>query len=675
MTQSDDYFALVGLDPSCDDPAAIKAAVASTRGRCSQGATAGLDRVTCEQVLARLPEVEAALLDPQERKLARERSRHIRHVARETRLESFQRDLAMVLAGGQDSLTVPERDYLVTTHSHPDGPSIAELVALITVPVLLSRPVAPPRVGPLPAYEARELDRDLAVVQKRDLYEFLGLPSTAASEKIQARRQQLADEWGKKAKATAEKTASQALLGKAVTVLLDPAKRASYDATLLAVRLKPLQDAIALALLDGHLSAHEHAHLLTRARGLGLSAGEAESAIYSAAAAAGAQVEPAATGGESGYAPASAASGRLIATFGPGSAWVGRNITWRDKRLHLDRWGIITPADVLTQDRQGNLTWAEPGLREWVQKLAGANGPATKPAPSSAPRPAPAPRAAPRPTQAPSPKTAPAAPRVPRPRAPQRAGHGLAMTGAWLAMGGGLFIVLGSVLPWITEDSGIDVVTRNGMQLGENLGFSGDGLFTLLMGLAACGLGLTCLPRFGMPRWIRYAPIVAGLLAAFAAALTISQLRGFIDYLESGDAYVPADLGAGLWVLFLGCVLAVAGGVLQQASHNADAPPRPGALIRLQPVGTTLVWVAAFSPLVYYPGSVLVGIAVLVMLLVDRNRLEKAGENVSSLMLCAWLLPPAYIYLRLRRTNQSLTPFTVWIVCFSLALCIAAAAA
>jgi type II secretory pathway pseudopilin PulG len=60
----------------------------------------------------------------------------------------------------------------------------------------------------------------------------------------------------------------------------------------------------------------------------------------------------------------------LIATFGPTTAWFGNTISYQDGRLILEGHGPVPPSAVLEYDRQGHLTWAEAGLREWVQELA-----------------------------------------------------------------------------------------------------------------------------------------------------------------------------------------------------------------------------------------------------------------------------------------------------------------
>jgi hypothetical protein len=59
----------------------------------------------------------------------------------------------------------------------------------------------------------------------------------------------------------------------------------------------------------------------------------------------------------------------LIATFGPTTAWQGRTIAYEAGRFVLQDHGDIPAEALLDYDRQGQIAWAYPGLREWVQGL------------------------------------------------------------------------------------------------------------------------------------------------------------------------------------------------------------------------------------------------------------------------------------------------------------------
>lgn len=62
----------------------------------------------------------------------------------------------------------------------------------------------------------------------------------------------------------------------------------------------------------------------------------------------------------------------LIATFGPTTAWVGKQITHDGDAFVLEGHGPLSAADIMEYDRQGHLVWVNDGARAWVgSKAAG----------------------------------------------------------------------------------------------------------------------------------------------------------------------------------------------------------------------------------------------------------------------------------------------------------------
>jgi type II secretory pathway pseudopilin PulG len=59
----------------------------------------------------------------------------------------------------------------------------------------------------------------------------------------------------------------------------------------------------------------------------------------------------------------------LVATFGPTTAWQGREIIWDVDRFILVGHGAIPAAGVLDYERLGQLDWAQPELRAWVLEV------------------------------------------------------------------------------------------------------------------------------------------------------------------------------------------------------------------------------------------------------------------------------------------------------------------
>lgn len=55
----------------------------------------------------------------------------------------------------------------------------------------------------------------------------------------------------------------------------------------------------------------------------------------------------------------------LVATFGPTTAWEGKQITYDGGRFVLQGYGEVPPAALVDYDRQGHLLWVSPEMRDW----------------------------------------------------------------------------------------------------------------------------------------------------------------------------------------------------------------------------------------------------------------------------------------------------------------------
>lgn len=60
----------------------------------------------------------------------------------------------------------------------------------------------------------------------------------------------------------------------------------------------------------------------------------------------------------------------LVATFGPTTGWAGKTITREGDVFTLQDHGPISAADVMAYDSQGQLVWANHGMRAWVGSKA-----------------------------------------------------------------------------------------------------------------------------------------------------------------------------------------------------------------------------------------------------------------------------------------------------------------
>jgi hypothetical protein len=76
----------------------------------------------------------------------------------------------------------------------------------------------------------------------------------------------------------------------------------------------------------------------------------------------------------------------LIATFGPTTAWVGKQITREGEVFMLEGHGPISAGDIMEYDRQGHLVWVNDGTRAWVGSKAGGSQASNAAAATATPR-------------------------------------------------------------------------------------------------------------------------------------------------------------------------------------------------------------------------------------------------------------------------------------------------
>jgi hypothetical protein len=123
---------------------------------------------------------------------------------------------------------------------------------------------------------------------------------------------------------------------------------------------------------------------------------------------------------------------------------------------------------------------------------------------------------------------------------------------------GGFLIVLGSFLPWLTATAPfVGTMNTNGMQ-------SGDGVITLILGMVTILIGVTRLTATNMPALLNRSAIVTGIVTGIVAGVAYSDAQQRVEAARSESELIIASVGAGIWALFVGAALAIAGGVLSR---------------------------------------------------------------------------------------------------------------
>jgi hypothetical protein len=122
----------------------------------------------------------------------------------------------------------------------------------------------------------------------------------------------------------------------------------------------------------------------------------------------------------------------------------------------------------------------------------------------------------------------------------------------WLVLTGGILVIVGVFLPWITVNGPKGSFSTSGKDANE-------WAFLILGGFAT-------VRGFSMarPQTFRFqlgAPLVGGVILAVFAALRWGDIQNALD-VARGHAGITASVGIGFWAVIAGTVLVLLGGVL-----------------------------------------------------------------------------------------------------------------
>jgi len=132
---------------------------------------------------------------------------------------------------------------------------------------------------------------------------------------------------------------------------------------------------------------------------------------------------------------------------------------------------------------------------------------------------------------------------------PSREGNANA---GWLVLTGGVLVIVGVFLPWITASGPTGTFSTSGKDASE-WGFLILGGFATVRGFS-----------MARPQTFRFqlgTPLIGGVILAVLAALRWGDLQTALDVARAHAGYT-ASIGVGFWAVIAGTVLVLLGGVL-----------------------------------------------------------------------------------------------------------------
>jgi hypothetical protein len=123
---------------------------------------------------------------------------------------------------------------------------------------------------------------------------------------------------------------------------------------------------------------------------------------------------------------------------------------------------------------------------------------------------------------------------------------------------GGLLVVVGSFLPWVTFHAAfVGSISYSGVDGGK------DGLITLVFGVLTVAIGAVRLTE-RLPRVLQHLPAPLGLLTLAIGFYDLDEIQVRVAEFSSEQEYGTAMVGGGLYTLIIGGVLATIGGLVSQ---------------------------------------------------------------------------------------------------------------
>lgn len=134
--------------------------------------------------------------------------------------------------------------------------------------------------------------------------------------------------------------------------------------------------------------------------------------------------------------------------------------------------------------------------------------------------------------------------------------------GSVLALLGGLALIVGSFLPWITATAPlVGSISKSGMDDG------GDGTITLVLGIAVAALCLVRLLGANTSMASAVLILLAGIGAAFIGFIDLADIQERVSSATEISSSISASAGAGLWAVIIGAIVSALGGLLLLVSR------------------------------------------------------------------------------------------------------------
>lgn len=279
MDDRPNYYVLLGLDPSVDDPEVIERAIQENARRWSSQKSQGSlkDRRRARDSHDALPKIRRLMNDPAARRAEAVNAPLFVERERRTRLAKLEADIAVLRAGG--SCTADDIEQLVK--SRGDGVSEQDVLERVRAAGVIVGEAENAPDGPStdrPQLHPSRMDQLRPFLEQlgcKNLYEFLALRRISSSRALCDRADAINTDILSKGRTDAEASARKELAGACMAIFKSDEERAKYDNAIAFEPMESLSPRIELAARRGFITPDAQDELVRQAIELGVTEDDA----------------------------------------------------------------------------------------------------------------------------------------------------------------------------------------------------------------------------------------------------------------------------------------------------------------------------------------------------------------------------------------------------------------
>ena len=263
---TENFYIILELDPNIDDEEIIKKAILAKKDEWSRMRNHPTQGTQANQYLGLLPRIRRVMENPEDRR--KEAQEAVQILGRQQK-EKFKEldDTIKLFLFDKDFIYQNEFEDL----KKRTGLSESEIKARLKVTIKPNKTESQSKdeIKPIEASLIKAIEKDLSILNKKDLYEFLDLTSTSSIKVLLDKTNEKDGEIKKRAAKDASVTAAGSLLGHCINIFKSEDKRKSYDKALEILRLNQLNKTLDIFGLDGIITVVEFKKLLEEGTKIG----------------------------------------------------------------------------------------------------------------------------------------------------------------------------------------------------------------------------------------------------------------------------------------------------------------------------------------------------------------------------------------------------------------------